>query len=122
MLKKLRKSSRVTLVLIGTAAALAGCNREEGIKRDVYASKADCLADWGNQPEDCTQSTQPSTSRTIWLGPYYAPHWYSGFGSWTGGHASTHSMGSVGSSSGSSSGVTRGGFGSSGSARGSSSS
>ena len=121
MLKKLRKSSRVTLVLIGAAAALAGCDREEGIKRDLYASQKDCLADWGNQPEDCTQSRDPMTSRNIWTGPYYASHWYSGLGSWTGGHTSTHSLGSAGSGSSSSS-VARGGFGSSSSSHGSTSS
>ena len=60
MLKKLRKSSsHVTLVLIGVAA-IAGCGEQ---KRDVYASREDCLADWGNKPEDCTPATEPGPHR-----------------------------------------------------------
>jgi uncharacterized protein YgiB involved in biofilm formation len=114
-----RRSSQVTLVLIGVAA-IAGCSREEDrIQRDVYASKADCLADWGNQPEDCTPAAEASqAARGMFSGPYYVRPWYSGFGSWTGGHTSTHSIGSSHSGS-SSSGVARGGFGSSSSSHGS---
>jgi len=107
-----RRSSKVTLVLLGVAA-LAGCSREEDrIQRDTYASKTDCLADWGNQPEDCTPAAnaQPG-SHGMFMGPYYVRPWYSGFGSWTGGHTSTHSIGTSHGSS-SSGGVSRGGFGS----------
>ena len=53
MLKRVRRSSgRVTLVLIGAAAltaTLSGCSSDE-VRRDVYGSKQDCLADWGNEP------------------------------------------------------------------------
>jgi len=106
-----RRSSKVTLVLLGVAA-LAGCSREDDrIRRDVYASRADCLADWGNQPEDCAPAGDSAqASRGMYWGPYYVRPWYSGLGSWTGGHTSSHSIGSHGSSS---SGVARGGFGSS---------
>lgn len=100
-------------------ASLAGCSREEDrIQRDVYASKADCLADWANQAEDCALSADASqAAHGMYSGPYYVRPWYSGFGSWTGGHTSAHSIGSMGSgSSSSSSGVARGGFGSSSSA------
>jgi uncharacterized protein YgiB involved in biofilm formation len=104
MLRKLRKSSgRVTLVLIGVAA-LSGCG-EDDKRRDVYASREDCLADWGNKAQDCTPATD---SRHRSSGYFYGPSYgyrSSGSGSsWTGG---SRSLGNV------SSGVSRGGFGSS---------
>jgi len=111
----LKKSARVTLVLIGLAG-LAGCG-EDDRRRDVYASRDDCLADWGNKPEDCTPATETRhAGRGYFYGPYYGYH-SSGSGStWT-----RSSSRSIGSYSGSSSrGISRGGFGSSG--RGSSSS
>ena len=79
MLKKFRKSSgRVTLVLVGVAV-LAGCG---GQRRDVYASKEDCLADWGNQAKDCSPATDSRhSSRGYWYGPSYSPHAYAGSGS-----------------------------------------
>ncbi len=112
MLKRLRKSSsRVTLVLIGVAA-LGGCG---GDRRDVYASREDCLADWANKPADCERATERGhASRGYWYGPSYyrsGPSWM-----W-GGHG--RSIGSLShhasaASSHSSSHVSRGGFGSSG--------
>ena len=110
MLKKLRKSSsRVTLVLIGVAA-LSGCGKEQ--RRDVYASRDDCLADWGNKPEDCTPATdQRHRNSGFFYGPFYAGSMMGGAGSaWTSGaRPDSRAIGS--SSSGS---PTRGGFGSSG--------
>jgi hypothetical protein len=110
-----RRSSKITLVLLGVAA-LAGCDRSDQARRDVYASREDCLADWGNKPEDCTPSTDPAhVSRGLWIGPTYpmgTGFWGGGWGSST--HSSSHSIGS--SSPG---GVSRGGFGSTGSAHGS---
>ena len=113
MLKKLRKSSSgVTLVLIGVAA-ISGCGKEEQ-RRDVYASKEDCLADWGNKPEDCTPATeQKHRSSGFFYGPLYygASRLGAGSGSsWTSG--SRPGSRSIGSSSSGS--PTRGGFGSSG--------
>lgn len=109
MLKRLRKSSsRVTLVLIGLAGlgALSGCSKEE-VRRDVYASKEDCLADWGNSPKDCEPAYDRPTgngARTHYYGPSYI---HSGSGSSSG--YSGRSGRAIGSSS-----VSRGGFGSSG--------
>ena len=115
MLKKLRKSSGVvTLALIGVAA-LAGCGDH---RRDVYASKADCLADWGNKPQDCAPATDSRhSSRGYWYGPSYAgrPSTGTSWGRSSGTFSSSRASGSSGSSGTSS----RGGFGSSG--RGSSS-
>jgi hypothetical protein len=121
MLRKLRKSSgKVTLVLIGVAA-LAGCGG--GDKRDVYASKEDCLADWGNKPEECTPATDSKhASRGHYYGPMYAAAGGAAAGylagsSWgrsTGTFSAARASGSsraIGSTSSSSS---RGGFGSTG--------
>jgi uncharacterized protein YgiB involved in biofilm formation len=110
MLRKLRRSSQVTLVLIGVAS-LAGCGRTEE-RHDVYKSREDCLADWGNKPEDCNPATQPShAARGFWYGPTYYGH-PGFFGSaWSSSGGGSHAIGSSGKSSGSS--ISRGGFGSS---------
>jgi uncharacterized protein YgiB involved in biofilm formation len=94
-LPRVRKSSiTVSLVVIGAAAmaGLAGCAKEE-LRRDVYSSKEDCLADWGNSPADC----EPA---------YYGrPYIYRG---------SAASPSRMGKTIGSSSSTSRGGFGASG--------
>jgi hypothetical protein len=118
MIGKIRKSStRVTLVLIGLAG-LAGCGDE---RRDLYASREDCLADWGNKPEDCTPATdQRHAGRGYFYGPHYV-HRSPGSGwSWGRSSSSSSSRSSTSSSSrsssswGSSGSTSRGGFGSSG--------
>lgn len=110
MLKKLRKrSSRVTLVLIGVAA-LGGCGDGDDSRRDVYASREDCLADWGNRPQDCTPATEDRhRSHGYFYGPTYTHRSGSGTSS-SGWSRSASSNRSIGSSS---SGTSRGGFGSS---------
>lgn len=107
MLKKLRKSSgRVTLVLIGVAA-LTGCG-EDDKRRDVYATREDCLADWSNKPQDCTPATENRHRGTgYFYGPVYPYSSRSSGSTWTSGARGSRSIGS------SSSGVSRGGFGSS---------
>jgi len=102
MLKKLRKSSgRVTLVLIGLAA-LSGCGQDDQ-RRDVYASRDDCLADWGNKPEDCTPATDSRYGgRGYYYGPSYGYHSSGSGSSWS----RSSSSRSIGSSS-----TSRGGFG-----------
>jgi uncharacterized protein YgiB involved in biofilm formation len=109
----MRKSARVTLVLIGVAA-LWGCAKEQERRRDVYASREDCLADWGHQPEDCNRATEPRhASSGFWYGPIYPiPFGYSGGSAWTNGaRGGSHAIGSSGVSP--APGVSRGGFGSS---------
>jgi hypothetical protein len=104
-----RKSSAcVTLVLIG-AAALAGCSdTPQANRRASYATKEQCLADWGD-PKDCEE--QPRSSGG---GRSYGPSsgtWHSYSSGSSGGLFSGRS-----SSSGSSShSISRGGFGSHGS-------
>lgn len=123
MLRKIRRSSsRVTLVLIGLAG-LAGCGDD---RRDVYASREDCLADWGNKPEDCTPATEPRhASRGYFYGPAYVHRSPGAGGSWgrsSSSSSTTHRSSSSSSRSssrssgswGSSGSTSRGGFGSSG--------
>ena len=106
MLKKLRKSSRVTLVLAGIAA-LSACSSEDDHRRDVYKSREDCLADWSNKTEDCSRATEARHAASgFWYGPTYPYRSYSSGSSWTSGARS-------GSRAISSSSVSRGGFGSS---------
>jgi uncharacterized protein YgiB involved in biofilm formation len=126
MLRKLRKSSgRMTLVLVGISV-LAACGKNEEMRRDVYASKEDCLADWGNKPEDCTPSTEKRhQGGGFFLGPLYAMSAMNamrgGSGSaWTANNAARPGSRAIGSSSAGSparsggGSVSRGGFGSSG--------
>jgi uncharacterized protein YgiB involved in biofilm formation len=106
MLKKLRKSSRVTLVLAGMAA-ISACSGEDDHRRDVYKSREDCLADWANKPEDCTPATDARHAASgFWYGPIYPYRSYSSGNSWM-------SAAGRGSHAISSSSVSRGGFGSS---------
>lgn len=118
MLKRLRKSSgKVTLVLIGLGT-LAGCSRDVDSRRDVYASREDCLADWGNKPQDCTPATEPRHhSSGFFYGPIYSGLSRPG-SSWTGSGVRQGSRAVTSTSSGSrssgGSSISRGGFGSSG--------
>ena len=123
MLKKLRKSSgRVTLVLVGVAA-LSGCGQDDK-RRDVYATREDCLADWANKPQDCTPATEKRhQGGGFFYGPIYAlgamNAMRGGSGSaWTSNNSARPGSNAIGSSTAGapsrSSGVSRGGFGSSG--------
>ena len=104
-------------MLLGVAALSACSQEDEESRQDIYATREDCLADWGNKPEDCRQATHPDdASRRIWVGPSYS----GGPGFWGfrhNGWSHSHSIGSTGPSH-SSGGVSRGGFGSHGSAHG----
>jgi hypothetical protein len=97
-----RKSSHgITLVLIGVAA-LAGCSEQ---KRDMYATREDCLADWANKPEDCVPAN-PGRGGGIYYGPSYSVPWWRSSSSFHSGSTS-RAVSSVPSGS-----VSRGGFGS----------
>lgn len=121
MAVKRKSSAHVTLVLLGVAA-LSGCSREPQSRRDVYASREDCLADWGNKPEDCTPATDRPRHATgsyfygpsYFGSPYYGSTWdrWWGRSSWSGSGSrpGSHAVGST-ASGGS---VSRGGFGSTG--------
>lgn len=69
-----RSSARVTLVLLG-AAALAACGPEDdALRRDLYASKDDCVHDWGDELKCEQQPSQGYASggrAGYWYGPFY---------------------------------------------------
>jgi uncharacterized protein YgiB involved in biofilm formation len=115
-----RKSSRqVTLVLLG-AAALVACSQDDPMQRDVYASKDDCVADWGDEVK-CEPSTV--TPHSGFHGLYwYGPAYRSGqFGSANAPPGAVDAA-RPGSHAIFSSHVSRGGFGATGAAHGSGSS
>ncbi len=85
-------------------AGLAGCAKDE-VRRDVYANKEDCLADWGNSPADCEPAYDHPHSRGASTAYYGRPYIY---------HGNDASPSRSGKTIGSSSSVSRGGFGSSG--------
>ncbi len=110
MRRGIRKSAKVTLVLIGVSA-LAGCGGDD-TRRDVYKSREDCLADWGNKPEDCQPATNPEHRRLgYFYGPSYTYNSMWGSRGWTS-TSSSHSRSAFSTSSHGS--VSRGGFGASG--------
>jgi uncharacterized protein YgiB involved in biofilm formation len=114
MIGKFRRSSgRVTLALIGLTTLAACGNGADDTRRDVYKTREDCLADWSNKAEDCKPATEARhASSGYWYGPSYGYRSSGSGSSWTSGSRSARSIGS------SSSGVSRGGFGSSGHASG----
>ena len=116
-MSKRKSSGHVSLVLIGLAtAAVAGCSQEPESRRDVYASREDCLADWGNQPADGTPATdRRHAGGSFFYGPMYTASGLSSMGrgvDWSGSGArpGSHAIDSAGRSGG----VARGGFGSTG--------
>ena len=55
MLKRTRRrSAQITLVLMG-AAALTACGNRDDQRRDLYASRQDCVQDWGDEKK-CEQA------------------------------------------------------------------
>ncbi len=117
MLKRTRKrSAQITLVLLG-AAALAACE-DQGQRRDVYASKKDCVQDWGDEtkceraPDGAVTNARSHTGGGYFWGPRYFGSGYHSSGTSSTALSPSHSgTRAIGSHS-----VSRGGFGSSASA------
>lgn len=92
------------------------------MRRDLYASQADCMKDWGADPAKCEPERQTSRSGTSSSSRYYGPAYSHGsHGSSSGG---SYGPGSVtearpGSRAVGTAHVSRGGFGSSASSHGS---
>ena len=111
MPRRPRKSSAcVTLVLIG-AAALSGCGEGPATSRRAsYATKEECLADWGD-PKECEQQEarqgDGTRSHFFWGPSTGSSRSYGG--------GSRSSSSSRGSSSSGGHSISRGGFGSHGS-------
>lgn len=94
-----KSSSHITLVLLG-AAALSACS-DPVDTRDVYASRADCVQDWGEE-----QKCEPVRDGRYATSHYYGPRYVSSSGTST-------TTARSGSRAIASSHVSRGGFGSS---------
>jgi uncharacterized protein YgiB involved in biofilm formation len=77
--RKRKSSERISLVLISAAAvaALSGCESSD-VRRDVYANKEDCLADWGNDPKDCEPAYDHPGSRGASTYYYGRPYTFRG--------------------------------------------
>ena len=111
MARRPRKSSAcVTLVLLG-AAAFSGCTDTPSTsRRAAYATKEECLADWGDPKECEQQEARSGGSRSFFWGPAT-----SSGRSYSSGSRSSSSSGSRSSSSSGGHSISRGGFGSGGS-------
>jgi len=139
-MQRRRSSSSITLVLI-SATAISSCEQSSApdtVSRDLYASKADCMQDWGADPAKCEPARTGSSTRTTTGTHFYGPAYSRGsYGStsrsYTDGTTSearpgsrsigtAHVSRSSSSGSSSSSSVSRSGFGSSSSSHSSSSS
>ncbi len=121
-----RSSTSVTLVLVG-ASALSACGQSpsatDTMRRDMYASKADCAKDWGADPTKCepakSSGTRTGTGGSHYWGPAYSHGSYGSSrnslsdGSTGDARPGSHAIGAAG--------VSRSGFGSSSSSHGSSS-
>jgi hypothetical protein len=76
-----KRQGQLNLVLLGSAAALAACQpanpystQVEPLKRSGYASKTDCVLDWGSEDrceEDRTGGSGSGGGARYW-GPYYS--------------------------------------------------
>jgi hypothetical protein len=71
-----RRSAHVSLLLLGSAATLAGCSSgaDVALHQQRYASREDCLRDW-NSERDC-QTTGMGTGGYGGFGGYYGPRYY----------------------------------------------
>jgi len=115
---KRRSSVSITLMLIGASALSACGDRDAGtMRRDVYATRTDCLQDWGGDAANCEAVTTGGSRSgyTHYYGPYYS----------RGGSAERHPAGTQtaarpGSRAMGTAHVSRGGFGASASSHGSS--
>lgn len=123
----MKRSHEVALWMLGAGLGVAMLSEDKAIeqlKQDRYASKADCVQDWGSE-ENCREdSASASHASGSSGGGYYGPRYY-----WDrsegrpvivtdsgkhqpmpsarpGGNALSHSVGSVNAGT-----VTRGGFG-----------
>lgn len=104
---KKRASAHLTLILIGSAA-LTGCS-DPPDQRDLYATRADCVQDWGDENKCEPASQHGSGSTRYYYGPSHSSPRYAAQpgGSLSAARPGSHAMATAH--------VSRGGFGSSGS-------
>ena len=72
----MKRSRAVPLILLGTLSLLTACGQGEKteLKQQNYASREDCLNDWGRDERDC----RPARSGIGYVGPRY--FWHHGGG------------------------------------------
>ncbi len=73
-MKKRRSSASITLVLIGATSLTACGGDDDGMRRDLYTTRADCVQDWGDDPAKCQPTKTGGTSHTgstHYWGPAY---------------------------------------------------
>jgi hypothetical protein len=69
--RRKRASGHITRVLIASPLVwLAGCAPQPTLQQDSYASRQDCVADWG-QEDQCTEDQKSSTGSGNWRAPLY---------------------------------------------------
>ena len=121
-MKRRRSSSSITLVLIG-ASTLVACGQQsvDTQRRDMYTSRGDCVHDWGADPGKCEPVRQGGSSGSSYT-HYYGPSYTHGsYGSTSNTYASgATTEARPGSRAIGTAHVSRGGFGFSASAHGSS--
>ena len=76
----MKKSRQVPLILLGSLSLFVGCSQSEQatqteIRQHTYASREDCLNDWGRDERDC----QPEKSGRGYRGPRYYWHHTGGY-------------------------------------------
>lgn len=73
----MKKSRKVPLVLLGSFSLLISCGQggQTEIRQNTYASKEDCLNDWGRDERDC----RPDKSGRGYIGPRFYWHHAGGY-------------------------------------------
>lgn len=69
----MKRSRAVPLILLGTLTLLSACGRDDPVqvKQHAYATREDCLSDWGRDEKDC----RPARSGGgYYMGPRYYWH------------------------------------------------
>lgn len=72
-----RRSAHVSLLLLGSAATLAGCSSGTPVdlRQQRYASREDCLRDW-NSERDCQSAGTGGYGYGAGYGAYFGPRYY----------------------------------------------
>lgn len=77
----MKRSTEVALWMLGAGlgvAVLSDSKTTEQLKQDSYASKEECMQDWGGSPETCQEENTGGSSggSSGGGGRYYGPRYY----------------------------------------------
>lgn len=79
----MKRSHQVALWMLGTGLGIAMLSEEksvEQLQQDIYASREDCMQDWGGSEENCKEDTASSTHISggggSGGGGYHGPRYY----------------------------------------------